>query len=119
VTEIPTTGSRGQPLKMAQYLANGKRLAVAVNAYRAAKGEASAEGAPLTQNSTPVDKCNKPKSYRLPPLATPTPIPGFPFAESIPDQVPDYGTIGRAKRVRRGAPALDPIGPPELRKASQ
>jgi hypothetical protein len=84
-----------------------------VNAHRAARDEA------LLQMGTPVQDCNKPKSYRLPPLATPTPIPGFPFAESIPDQVPDYGTIGRAKRVRRGTPALDPIGPPELRKASQ
>jgi hypothetical protein len=115
---MAATGSRGQPLKMAQYLADGKRLAEAVNAYRAARGDDEA-------TPPPGGNYNKPKSYRLPPLDRPTPIPGFPFTESPPTEAPNYGTIGRVKAIkfrqrRLGARApVKPGGPSELRKRSQ
>jgi hypothetical protein len=125
--KIPMTGSRGQPLKIAQYLAEGKRLADVVAAHRATKGEASAEGAPLTQTRTPVQDCNKPtkskKSYPLPLLPGPTEIPGFPLNPSPPAEAPDYGNMSRVQAIRatqaerRGKRApLTPSGPSELRK---
>jgi hypothetical protein len=127
MTEIPTTGSRGQPLKMAQYLAEGKRLAALVNDYRAAKGEA-----PDTQHEGSFVKCNeaptptKRKSYPLPRLDQPTEIPGYPLNPSPAQDIPDYGNIGRVKAIRatqaarRGKKApVTPIGPSELRKRGQ
>ena len=109
-----------------QYLAEGARLVALVNTYRAARGEASVE-APVTQDversANNVTGPTKRKSYRLPPLETPTPIPGFPLAPSRPgEDVEDYGTVNRVRRLRKAGrtrPLLDPIGPPELRKASQ
>jgi hypothetical protein len=61
---IGATNYRGQPLKTAQYLTEGGCLAEAVAAHRAARGEASAEGASLTQKSAPAENCNKPRSPR-------------------------------------------------------
>jgi hypothetical protein len=109
---------------MDQYLAEGARLTAAVNAYRAARDEASAEGAPVTQPISGDQYCNKPKSYRLPPLAGPTEIPGYPLNNPSPAQkVPDYVTIGRVKAMRatqaarRGKRArVAPNGPSALRK---
>jgi hypothetical protein len=126
--QIPMTGSRGQPLKMALYLEEGKKLMEMVKAYRAAKAAASAEepgtpsvGPPTDYNEAPVP--TKRKSYRLPPLETPTPIPGFPLRDPAGHDIPDYGSIGRVKATRaaqaerRGKRApVKPIGPSELRK---
>jgi hypothetical protein len=122
-----------KPRKMDQYLAEGRRLVALVNAHRAARDEArsdashaypSAEGAPVTQSvGEPAPTPTKRKSYRLPPLETPMPIPGFPLAPSRPgEDVEDYGTVNRVRRLRKAGrtrPLLVPIGPPELRKASQ
>jgi hypothetical protein len=134
--QIPTTGSRGQPLKIAQYLEEGKKLMDAVNAYIAAKAEASVE-ARVTQEAglpaTPVPTKPKRKSYPLPPLDRPTEIPGFPLRDPAGQDgeaiigptkdIPDYGNIGRVKAIRatqaarRGKKApLTPISPSELRK---
>ena len=108
-----------KPRKMEQYIAEGKRLADVVAAHRAARGEASAE-VPSAQTGSPEPDCNKRKSYRLPPLATPTPIPGYPLNPS-PAEVPDYGTMGRVKAIkaRQRSRKIDPIGPPELVKARE
>ena len=110
---------------MDQYLANGERLAEVVNAYRATKGAASAE-TPFTQHERSFVECNKPKSYKLPPLAGPTEIPGYPLNPSPAQDVPDYGTIGRVKAMRATQAArrckrapLTPSGSPALRKANQ
>ena len=94
---------------MDQYLAEGGRLAALVNAHRAARDKASAE-APVS--------CNKRKSYRLPPLEGPTPIPGFPFRDPAGQEIPDYGSIARVKAIkaRQRGRKMDPIGPPELVK---
>jgi hypothetical protein len=110
-----------KPRKMDLYLAEGRRLAELVNAYRATKAAASEE--------TPVEPTKKKrKSYRLPPLETPTPIPGFPFAGQGGEakDIPDYGSIGRVKAIRATQAArvgkrapLKPIGPSELRKKGQ
>jgi hypothetical protein len=115
-----------KPRKMDQYLAEGERLVALVNDYRAAKGAASAEGAPLLQSGSPDPDCNKPKftdlrkSYRLPPQETPTPIEGFPLNPSPAPEVPDFGTVNRVKRLRRAGRTLpDPIGPPSLLKARE
>jgi hypothetical protein len=134
---LPMTGSRGQPLKIALYLAEASRLSEAVNTYRAAKAEVSAEGATLLQSAQPCADCNqapvptKRKSYPLPPLDRPSEIPGFPLRDpagqdgeaiiSPAKDIPDYGSIGKAIRAtqadRRGKRApLTPIGPSELRK---
>jgi hypothetical protein len=102
-----------KPRKMELYLAEGARLAEVVNAYRASKGEASAE--------EPIP--TKRKSYPLPPLAGPTEIPGYPLNPTPAQEMPDYGTIGRVKATRaaqaarRGKKApLTPSGSSELRK---
>ena len=126
MTEIPTTGSRGQPLKIAQYLAEGRQLAALVNDYRAARDKASAEGATLLQTGTPVQDCNKPtkrKSYRLPPLDRPTELEGYPLNPSPPKEAPNYESLARVKAIRatqaarRGKRApLTPSGPSGLRK---
>jgi hypothetical protein len=112
--------------KMDQYLAEGERLVALVNDYRAVKGAASAEGAPSLQSGSPDPDCNKRKSYKLPPLAGPTEIPGYPLNPTPAQEMPDYGTIGRVKATRaaqaarRGKKApLTPSGPPVLRKANQ
>jgi hypothetical protein len=127
MTKIPTTGSRGQPLKIAQYIAEGRRLTALVNDYRAARDEASAE-APL-QRASPDAECNKPtkrKSYKLPPLPGPTEIPGYPLNPSPPAEAPDYGNLARVKAIRatqaarRGKRApLTPSGPSRLVKARE
>jgi hypothetical protein len=114
---LPATGSRGRPLKMTEYLTAGNTLAAAVNRYRqpeeARLEPTSEDGTAVTPTPTPT----KPKAQRLPPLETPTPIPGFPLAASRPgEDVPDYVTIGRAKRLRNGRVLLDPSGPPSLLK---
>jgi hypothetical protein len=130
--QIPMTGSRGQPLKMAQYLEEGKKLMEAVVAYRAARDEASVEelatqeaerSASDVTDSAPVPTKPKRKSYPLPPLETPSEIPGYPLSSSPPRDIPDYGSIGRLKATRaaqaerRGKRApLAPSGPSELRK---
>jgi hypothetical protein len=98
-----------KPRKMDQYLAEGRRLVELVNAHRAARDEASADLR---------------KSYRLPPLAGPTEIPGYPLNNPSPAQeVPDYVTIRRVKAMRatqaarRGKRApVAPSGSPALRK---
>jgi hypothetical protein len=118
--EIPTTGSRGQPLKIAQYIAEGRRLVEAVEALRAARDEA------LLQSDAPASEAPGPtkrKSYKLPPLSTPTEIPGYPLNPSLPAEVPEYGSISRVKAIRatqaarRGKKApMTPSGPSELRK---
>jgi hypothetical protein len=106
--KIPTTGTRGQPLKIAQYIEKGRLLMDAVDAYRAARdaatigpaeGEASAEGL-LLQSATGAADCNKPtkrKSYPLPPLTTPTEIPGFPLRD--PAGQDGEAIIGPAKVI--------------------
>jgi len=118
-----------KPSKMAQYLANGQRLRDAVNAYRAAKGEASAEGA-VTEQLNVGTECNdasvptKPKSQRLPPLATPTELPDYPLNwDAARQEIPDYGSMARLQATRatqaerRGKRApLKPIGPSRLVK---
>jgi hypothetical protein len=75
----------------------------------------------MARNYPPTD-CNKPKSYKLPPLATPTPIEGYPLNPSPPAEIPDYGDMGRVQAIRRRqwevgrrAP-MKPIGEPTLRK---
>jgi hypothetical protein len=112
-TQLPMTGSRGQPLKISQYLAEGARLTAAVNAYR----QERAGGEPPDEAQAP----DKLKRQKLPPLPTPTPIEGYPLNPSRPgEDMPDYETIGRAKRLRRTGRTLpDPIGPPELVKARE
>jgi hypothetical protein len=123
-SQLPMTGSRGRPLKMTQYLAAGKTLAEAVNRYRQEKSEpedgaASAE-TPFKQHERSFVECNKPKSYKLPRLATPTPIPGFPLAPSRPrEDVPDYETIGRAKRLRRSGRVLLELGLPSCSRLAK
>jgi hypothetical protein len=133
MTEIPTTGSRGQPLKMAQYIAEGRRLVALVNAYRAAKAEASPVSQPDPVDGEPSPApTKKKKSWPLPPLDRPSEIPGFPLCDPAQDgeaisglakDIPDYGNIGRVKAIRatqaarRGKRApLTPSGPSELRK---
>jgi hypothetical protein len=126
--QIPMTGSRGQPLKIAQYLEEGKKLMETVRAYRAAKAAASEE-APVTERSqlkpefdnAPVPP--KRKSYPLPRLETPTPIPGYPLNPPQDIDLPNYETIGRVKATRaaqaarRGKRApLTPSGPSRLVK---
>ena len=121
--QIPTTGSRGQPLKMAQYLEEGKKLMAAVKAYRATRDEAGAEEPEVA----PVPPKPKRKSYPLPVLDRPSEIPGFPLnppKEAL--DIPDYSSIGRVKATRaaqaerRGKRApVTPIGPSELRKRGQ
>lgn len=116
---LPTTGSRGQRLKIAQYLAEGQRLAEVVAARRVAKGEAGAEEPTET-------KPKRRKSNPLPPADGPTPIDGYPFNASPPKEAPDYGNIARVKATRATQAArrskrapMQPSGPSELRKASQ
>jgi hypothetical protein len=127
MTEIPTTGSRGQPLKMAQYIADGKRLLEAVDALRAARSDVTPVSPSDPVDGEPAPVPTKKKSYSLPPLDRPTEIPGYPLNPSPagPD-IPDYGNIGRVKAIRatqaarRGKRApLTPSGPAELRKRGQ
>jgi hypothetical protein len=125
-SQLPLTGSRGQPLKLAVYLAEGDHLREAVNTYRAERGEGSAE-ASVTKPALKGGECNKPtksKSYRLPPLDRPSEIPGFPLRDPAGKDIPDYGNMGRvqasraAQAERRGKKApLKPTGPSGLRKA--
>jgi hypothetical protein len=113
-----------KPRKMELYLAEGARLAEVVNAYRAAKGEASAEDAAVTQRTYVSPDCDKPRPYKQPPLDRPTEIPGYPLNNPSPGQeIPDYVTIGRVKAMRatqaarRGKKApVTPSGSSELRK---
>jgi hypothetical protein len=104
------------------YLAEAERFVEVVKAYRAAKEAASAE-TPL------IDKCNetpaptKRRSYNLPPLKTPSEIPGYPLNPSPPAEAPDYGNLARVKATRaaqaerRGKRApLTPGGPSRLVK---
>jgi hypothetical protein len=113
-----------KPRKMELYLAEGARLAEVVNAYRAAKGEASAEDAAVTQRTYVSPDCDKPRPYKQPPLDRPTEIPGYPLNNPSPGQeIPDYVTIGRVKAMRatqaarRGKRApVAPSGSPALRK---
>ena len=114
--------SVAKPSKIALYLAGGDRLRDAVNAYRAARGAASAEE-PVTQSPAPAVVCNKRKSYPLPPLPGPTEIPGFPLNLSPPAEAPDYGNLARvqairaAQAARRGKrAAMTPRGPSRLVK---
>jgi len=116
-SKVPTIGSRGQLLKIPQYLAAGERLKEMIAAYRAARGA----------DETPAPTPTKRKPYRLlslETLETPTPIEGFPLNPPGED-VPDYGTMSRVKAVKHrqrilGARAgMKPNGPPELRKRSQ
>jgi hypothetical protein len=112
-----------KPSKVAQALAEGDRLRELVNAYRAAKGEASlSSDAPASDGNkqTPTEK----KSYPLPPLERPTELPDYPLnpAPARPD-VPDYGNMARLKASRAAQAArlgkhapLRPSGPPKLRK---
>jgi hypothetical protein len=127
MTEIPMTGSRGQPLKIAQHLADGKRLVEAVEALRAARDAASAEE-PVTERSQLKPDCNKRtkrKSYPLPPLDRPSVIPGFPLRDPAGQDMPNYGSIEWApspstratQAERRGKRApMKPVGSSELRK---
>jgi hypothetical protein len=87
---------------------------------RAARDAASAETS-VTEHLHVEPQCNKRKSYRLPPLPTPTEIPGYPLNPSPAQEVPDYETMGRVKAIKArqrggGTPRLDPSGPPELLK---
>jgi len=111
-SQLPMTGSRGQPLKIPQYLAAGERLKEMIAAYRAARGA----------DETPAPAPIKRKPYRLLSLETPTPIEGFPLNPPGED-VPDYGTMSRVKATRatqaarRGKRApLTPSGPAKLIK---
>jgi hypothetical protein len=113
-----------RPRKMEQYIAEGRRLVALVDAHRAAKAaEASLQSGSPEPDQAPVPTKRK-KSYPLPPLETPTPIPGFPFRDPAEQaEAPDYGTIGRMQAIRaaqaerRGKKApMKPIGPSELRK---
>jgi hypothetical protein len=113
---IAATNYRGQPLKTAQHLAEGKRLAEMVAAHRADRGEASA-AAVLHKQYTG----NKPRSRRLPTAQYPSEIPGYPLNPNAPKEIPDYRTIETAEivvRARRakGRSLMEPIGPSELRK---
>ena len=126
-SQLPMTGSRGQPLKIATYLAEGDHLRERVNAYRAERDEAGAE-VPFTNPAHEGGECNKPtpsksKSYRLPLADGPTPIDGYPFNPSPPKDVPDYVNMGRVQATRatqaarRGKRApMKPSGPSGLRK---
>jgi hypothetical protein len=95
---------------MAQYLAEGDQLRDAVNAYRAARGEASAESPP-------------PKPQRIATQQYPSVIPGFPLNPNPPKKAPDYGSMARvaatraAMAERRGKRApMKPNGPFRLVK---
>jgi hypothetical protein len=110
--KVPTIGSRGQLLKIPQYLAAGERLKEMIAAYRAARGA----------DETPAPAPIKRKPYRLLSLETPTPIEGFPLNPPGED-VPDYGSMSRVKATRatqaarRGKRApLTPSGPAKLIK---
>jgi hypothetical protein len=126
MAEIPTTGSRGQPLKIAQYIAEGRRLMALVNDYRAAKG-AGDTTCPVSQpdpvDGEPAPVPTKRKSYRLPPLDRPSELEGYPLNPTPGQEIPDYGNIGRVKAIRatqaarRGKRApLTPSGPSRLVK---
>ena len=111
-SKVPTIGSRGQLLKIPQYLAAGERLKEMIAAYRAARGE----------DAAPAPAPIKGKPYRLLSLETPTPIEGFPLNPPGED-VPDYGSMSRVKATRatqaarRGKRApLTPSGPAKLIK---
>jgi hypothetical protein len=73
MTPETATGARGQLLRTAQWIKDGKRLVEAVEAYRTARDAASAEV------PAPVPTKPKRKSYQLPPLDTPTELPGYPL----------------------------------------
>ena len=116
-----------KPRKMELYLAEAERLRDAVNAYRAKRDEASVTQDPERSGRNVTSPTpTKPKSYRLPPLATPTELPGWPLNPSPTKEAPDYGSMARvqatraAQAERRGKRApLTPIGPSELRKRGQ
>jgi hypothetical protein len=117
---LPTTGSRGQPLKIAQYIAEGRRLMALVNDYRAAKGDVTPVSPSDTVDGEPTP--TKKKSYPLPALDRPTELPDWPLNPSPPAEAPDCGSMARVQAVKHrqrkvGAVApMTPIGPSELRK---
>jgi hypothetical protein len=143
MTHETARGSRGQLLKTAEYLADGRRLVEAVDALRAARAEASVEEpvtqpidvdqlcnkevrdasaeAPVTKRTTGGQYCNeapvptKRKSYRLPPLDRPSVIPGFPLRDPAGHDMPNYGSIER--RGKRAT--MKPTGPSSLRKVKK
>jgi hypothetical protein len=102
-----------KPLKTAQYAAGAAQFRDAVNAYREERGSAP--------NPVPT----KPKRPRVP-LERPTEIKGFPLNDSLPQDIPDYGSIARVtamqeqrrERQRKiGAlRSVKPIGEPQLIK---
>jgi hypothetical protein len=103
-----------------EYLKYGEQLSEAVNAYRAARGEATVTQDP-ERSGRDVTSSTKPKSYQLPPAAGPTPIDGYPFNLSPPKEAPDYRTMQTAQivfraRKAKGRSLLAAIGPSELRK---
>jgi hypothetical protein len=111
---------------MAQYLAEGRQLVDVVAAYRAARSNVTPVSPSDTVDGEPTPVPTKRKSYSLPPLSTPTEIPGYPLNLSPGQEIPDYGNIGRVKAIRatqaarRGKKApMTPSGPSELRKRGQ
>jgi hypothetical protein len=107
------TGSRGRPLKMAEYLAEAERLRETVDAYRRARGSGAA------------DVASKAERRRLPRLPRPTEIAGYPLNSTPPTEIPDYGTMARLTAIKwrhrkSGARApMKPVGRLELRKRSR
>jgi hypothetical protein len=111
---------------MAQYIAEGRRLVEAVNAYRAARSDVTPVSPSDTVDGEPTPTPTKKKSYPLPPLDRPSEIPGFPLREAIigpAKDIPDYGNMRRvqatraAQAERRGKRApLKPLGPSSLVK---
>jgi hypothetical protein len=111
--KLPMTGSRGRPLKTAEYLAQAERLRETVDAYRRARGDRADDDAP------------KPERRRLPPLPRPTEIEGYPLNSTPRTEIPDYGTMTpvtaikwRQRKLGARAP-IKPVGRPELRKRSR
>jgi hypothetical protein len=86
------------------------RLRQVVNAYRAERG------------SGPTPAPTKPAPRRLVPTERPTPIEGFPFTDSPPAEVPDYGTMGRVQAIKHRQRKVgarlpsEPVGPTQLIK---
>ena len=99
-------------------------MAAAVDAYRAARGAASAEGAPLKPKSLALKApMMAAPSYQQPPAQYPTEIPGWPLNwDAARHEIPDYGTMARVQAIKPrqrklGAQMpMKPIGRSELRK---
>jgi hypothetical protein len=72
-----------------QLASEADRLREAVNAYRAQKPAAE------------PPQSAKPQRRRRAPADRPTPIDGYPFNDSSPAEIPDYGTMARVQAIKR------------------